>query len=267
LRNRPTHGLAALGLAAAVLARADLGEIRGRGVLRVIYVTANTAFPGESPFFAVKSGTALGFDAEVLDRFCKRYSLRMEAVAVPTHQAAFSALNTGKGDVLAGNITATESRRKVVEFTVEVLPTRYVVVSRKPTRVIQTLEELQAEKVGTTRGTSRHEATVEAGVPAANIDDTIPMDGVGEALRKGKITAAVLEAYAAMSYHRADPDIQLGMSVGPPQQLAYAVRREDPDLLRALNEHIASARASPVWVQLINRHFGAIGAEMLKKTR
>jgi ABC-type amino acid transport substrate-binding protein len=268
MRQKLTPGLAALGLVAGLApARADLPEVKARGVLRIVYVTQNTAFPGESPFFAVKSGTATGFDAEVLDRFCKRHSLRMEAVAVPNHQAAFAALLTGKGDVLAGNITATESRRKLAEFTVEVLPTRYVVVSRKPHRVVRSVDDLRTEKVGTTKGTSRHEATLEAGVPVANIDDSLPIDGVGDALRSGRITAAVLEAYAAASFVRADAAIQLGVYLGPPQTLAYALRREDGALLKALNEHISAARASPLWVQLLNRHFGSIATDMLKQTR
>jgi ABC-type amino acid transport substrate-binding protein len=97
-------------------------------------------------------------------------------------------LKQGKGDVIAGGFTDTESRRKQIEFTAEVFPTRTVVITRKPRPPIQTLEQLRAEKVGTIKGTFMVEELSALGV--SGVDDSIASGGLPEALRAGRITAA-----------------------------------------------------------------------------
>lgn len=76
----------------------------------------------------------------------------LEVVPVAAWDALIPELLAGKGDLIAGRFTVTESRRKLIAFTSEVFPTRNVVLTRRPHRVVETLAELRQEKVGTVKG-------------------------------------------------------------------------------------------------------------------
>ena len=88
-------------------------------------------------------------------------------------------------------------------------------VTRKPRRPVQTVEELREEQVGTIRATSMTEIVALARVPPANIVDTFASGGLPAGLREGQITAAVLGLEDALVAQRADPALQLGASSAP----------------------------------------------------
>jgi ABC-type amino acid transport substrate-binding protein len=240
---------------------ADLAEVKQRGVLRVLRMDVR----GTDEFFPLKSGDRLGFDREVLEGFTSLHRLRLEPVTVSSWDGLIPALLQGRGDVIAGRFTVTEARQKQVSFTSEVFPTRNVVLSRKPGRVVATLEELRVEKVGTIKGTSMAEAVAAADVP--HVVDTITTGKLPEALQTGQVTAVVLGVENAITAQRDDPAMQLGLFLGPPRSLAYAVRRTDAALLAALNEYIDNVRRTPTWSRLVVKYFGEAAPEILKKAR
>lgn len=251
-------------LAAAAPARADLDEVKTRGTLRVLAVLA--AKTGDE-FLNQSSGGAPGFDREILEGYARLHKVGVEVTPIASWDALVPALLAGKGDVIAGRVTVTESRRKVIGFTSEVFPTRHVVFTRKPHRVVTTREELLEEKVGTVKGTSMAEVIAQAGVPAARVDDTVPTGTLPIALKEGRITAAVLGVENAMAAQRRDPQIQLGMFLGAPGSLAYGVRREDAELLKSLSEYIDNFRRTPAWNRLVVKYMGEAAPEMLRRAR
>jgi ABC-type amino acid transport substrate-binding protein len=256
-------GLALIAAAlAAPLTAADLDEIRTRGRLRVAAVTSTV--PDE--FFSLATG-APGFDHEMLESFAKLQRLELQVVPIDSWDALVPALKEGKADVVAGRFTATEARRKLIDFTVEVFPTRNAVVSRKPHRVVQTLEQLRSEKVGTVKGTSMAEAVAAAGVPAENVDDGVASGSLPDALKQGRVTAAVLGLESAVTAQKLDPQIQIGLFLGKPGSLAYGVRKGDAKLLAELNQFLENVRRTPTWSRLVVKYFGEAGLDILKRAR
>jgi ABC-type amino acid transport substrate-binding protein len=256
-------GVSVLALSAvAAPARADWPDVQKRGSLRVL-VMLDTRRP---EFFSMKAGTP-GFDHEVLQGFASLHKITLDIKPVESWDALLPALEAGKGDVIAGRFTMTESRTKIVNFTAEVFPTRNVVINRKPRKPVATLEDLRAEKVGTIKGTSMAEAIAAAGVPAANVDDGLPAGSFGEALKSGRVSAAVWGIESAIALQREDPEIQLGLFLGPPRSLAYAVRKRDAELLKVLDGYIENLRKTPTWSRLVVKYFGAAAPEVLKKAR
>jgi hypothetical protein len=57
------------------------------------------------------------------------------------------------------------------------------------------------------------------------------------------------------------------MFLGPPRSLAYAVRKQDAELKRALDEYIGAFRRSPSWSRLVVKYFGEAAPDVLKKAR
>lgn len=96
-------------LAAGSAGADDLPELRTSGVLRVLAVDGSPVL------------------------------LRVSVVETPGWGSLLPWLLEGSGDVLAGGVTATPARARQIAFTSEVMPTRQVLVTRRPTRVLATL--------------------------------------------------------------------------------------------------------------------------------
>jgi len=259
----PRACLSLAALACAVNAGADLAEAKARGALRVIVMTPR----GRDEFFPVRPDPEPGFDREVLDGFAQLQRVKLQVVPAASWDALVPDLLAGKGDLIAGRFTVTESRKKLIAFTSEVFPTRNVVLTRRPHRVVRTVEELREEKVGTVKGTSLAEAVAAAGVPKPSVDETIPSGTLPDALKAGQVTAVVLGVENAISAQRVDPALQLGLFLGAPTSLAYGVRKGDVELRKALDEYIENLRRTATWSRLVVKYFGEMAPQVLKKAR
>jgi ABC-type amino acid transport substrate-binding protein len=242
---------------------ADLGELQKSGRLRVLCVLVED----EPEFFADPPGARPGFDREILEGWARMHKLSLEVVRQPSWDGLVPALLEGKGDVIAGRFTATESRRKRIAFTSETFPTRNVVISRKPRPPVTTEEQLRAGKVGMVKGTSLVEAAGELRLDRAQVDDQIPSGGLPEALRAGRVTAAIEELAGAIILRQRDPEVQIGMFLGPAGSYAMGVRREDAQLLSSLNDYVENLRKTPTWSRLVVKYFGEQAPEVLRKAR
>lgn len=252
--------LLVLTIAPALEAR-DLPEIQRRGVLRVLAVLVNQ----QDDFFSAQPGR--GFDRELLEAFAALTRVRLEVVPETTWDALVPSLLQAKGDLIAGRFTVTESRRNLIAFSSEAFPTRNVVLTRRPHRVVTSLEEFRTEKVGTVRGTSMAEAVTAAHVPPSHVDDAVPTGTLPAALKAGRVTAIVLGIENAIAAQRQDPDLQLGVFLGPPGSLAYGVRKEDTVLRQSLSDYIDNLRRTPTWSRLVVKYFGEAAPDILKKAR
>src|SRR5262249_17235588 len=145
--------------------------------------------------------------------------------------------------------------------------TRDVVVSRKPTPAVLTLEQLRSVKLGTVRGTTYADRLADARVPPANIEYVVKSLPFGDVLRSGRVAALVAGIEDALLIQQADPDVQLGMFLGPPQSLAFGVRKDAPALRDALDEYVSRIRKTQTWSRLVVKYFGPSAADVLKKAR
>jgi histidine transport system substrate-binding protein len=229
---------------------ADLPDIKSRGTLKVI------AQKGEAPeMFRFSEEEKPGFEREMIQGFARLHGLTVEPVQVPTTRDRIPALRRGDGDVIIG-IVDTAARRELVAFTEEVLPARHLVVTWRPHRVVQTVEEFGEEKVGVVQGTSWADAAVEAGVPLARMKLFPDRERVFAALEAGRITATVMTATDFLLATRPHPDLQGGIAVGAAGRAGWGVRKEDLELLDALDEYISNFRAGPSWNRLVLKYFG-----------
>ena len=257
-----TLALAVALLTAAPLSAADLADVKARGTLRVIVMPLSAT----DEFFPLPAGARPGFDRALLDGFVALHRIKLEVVAVEGWDNLIPALLQGRGDLIAGRFTVTDTRLKQIAFTSEVFPSRNVVLTRKPHAPVATVEALREEKVGTIKGSSMAEA-VRAVVPAPNVDDSFPPGGLPGALVAGKVSAVVLGVESAIAAQRQDQEMELGTFVGPPRSLAYGVRKQDAALLQALNEYIDNVRRTPTWSRLVVEYFGASAPDILRKAR
>jgi ABC-type amino acid transport substrate-binding protein len=237
-------------LVAPAVALADLDAIAARGSLRVL-----SGVNDDPAWFRAQGGDAPGFEREILEGFARVHKLRFEVVAVKSWADAIPMLVEGNGDLLAG-VNDTPARRRLVDFTIELLPARNVVVTRRPQPLILTTEALRTARVAVVPHTTWAEAIEAAGVPAARMVAVSDVPAAVEALRGGQSTATVADVLDVLLQQRRDRDLQMGMTLGGTLSSAWAVRKTDPELRRALDAYLSGLRSSPNWSRLLVRYFG-----------
>jgi membrane-bound lytic murein transglycosylase F len=231
-----------------------------RGVVRALVAADETP-----EMFALAESARPGFEREILEGFARLQKVKLEIVPIQGFDNIIPALLKGDGDVVCG-ILDTEARRRQVAFTVEILPSRLLAVSRRP-KLIPTLHDVAAERVGVVTGTAWGDAAVAAGVPASRIDSFAEMKGLLDALRGGKVTAAVMSLSDFVLLRGREPDLVPGPFLGEVKTAAWAVRKEDAALLHALDEYVENLRRTPSWGRLAVTYFGDDAISLLGRAR
>jgi ABC-type amino acid transport substrate-binding protein len=254
-------GWAVLGLG-GLAAAADLEQVRSSGVLRVIVAADESA-----ETFALTAGPDPGFERELIESFARVQGAQLEVVTVQGYADRIPKLLKGDGDVIVA-IFDTEDRRRLVDFTDEVMPTHNVAVTIKPAPVVSDLATLKAlPSVGAIKGAKPAEAAAEAGVGPSALRLFETRDGLLEALRAKQVAAVVLPISELALAVRESPDLQAGITVGPPGRVAWAVRKEDQALRAALDEHLLSVRRGATWSRLVVKYFGDHALAVLGRAR
>ncbi|MCM2255761.1 MAG: transporter substrate-binding domain-containing protein [Vicinamibacteria bacterium] len=255
---RPLPLLLALLLPATGVQALDLDEIKKRGTIRFVAAADEDAL-----MFSHQAGANPGFERELAEGFATLHKLKLEAYAAKSYDDRIPAVQRGDGDVIIG-IIETDARRKQVGFTAEVLPARHVVVSRKPATAIATVDAFKAlGKVGLLKGTTWAAAAMDAGLPAASVVSFDDRDKMIQALQSGAIEATVMSVSDAALQIKKDAQLQAGVVVGPVAKAAWAVRKGDAALQKALDEYIDNARKSGAWSRLVAKYFGEAALAVL----
>lgn len=222
---------------ARVERRGDLPEIRRRGMLRVI--TRNNA----ATFFLWR-GEQAGFEYELLREFAKQLGLHVEMVVAPDHETLFEMLARGAGDVAAASLPVDSTRH--ASDVVMTRPFSYVhdhLVARYDDDGLLGMEDLTGRTV-TVRRSSTHWRTLERFRDAGlKLDlDAAPEDAESEmliaAVGEGRIDLTVAASHVLdleLSYRT---DVRKAFTLRGPVPLGWAVRREDTELLAALDEFL-----------------------------
>lgn len=251
--------LCGLLLGASLASPADLAEIKSRGTLRVI------AAADEAPeTFSFTAGPNPGFDRELVEGFAKLHGLRVEPVKAKAYADRIPLLGRGEGDLIVA-IFDTEDRRKLVDFTLEVMPTHNVAVTLSSRPAVGSVAELAALRVGAIRGTKPADETIEAGVPASALRLFATQEEMTIALRAGTVDAVVLPISELVVISRDAKTLVAGITVGPRGKIAWAVRKQDPALRAALDDYLGNVRRSPSWSRLIVKYFGDQALQVLGK--
>jgi ABC-type amino acid transport substrate-binding protein len=254
-------GLALVAMWPPCLVRADLKEITARGTLKVL-----TSLGEQPEIFSFAATGEPGFEREILEGFARLHRVKLESVQVKSFDEIIGALNKGDGDLITG-IIDTPARRQAIDFTVAVLPSRHAVLTRKPFKLVETLDEFRKARVGVIPGTTWEAETVAAGVPRANLVPMADMNALLAELKSGKVQATVMALSDGTLAVRRDPALQIGLFLGAPGHSAFAVRKQDPELRRALDSYLTSLRKGTSYSRLIVKYFGNDALRVLGRVR
>jgi len=214
-----------------------------------VYVNGIDAnFP---PFaFVDKTGKPDGFDVAALDWIAKEMGFKV------THKpmdwdGIIPSLNAKKIDIIASGMSVTEARRKEVNFTEPYWKITQVLVAKKDSAATPETAMKDGQKIGVQRGTTEAKWIEENLIKAQGKKfelvyyDSAPL--AVEDVVNGRIVAAAMDDAPAKDAEKKKPVKIIGSFGMPDETFGYAVRKEDTELLKKLNEGLKKLQASPEW--------------------
>ncbi|HEU19749.1 MAG TPA: amino acid ABC transporter substrate-binding protein [Deltaproteobacteria bacterium] len=205
------------------------------------------------PFAYVdKNGVPDGFDVKAVDWIAKEMGFKV------THKpmdwdGIIPSLKARKIDFIASGMSVTDKRKQEVNFTVPYwVITQVLVVPKDSTLTVDQVFS-NGNKVGVQRGTSEatwmKENLIQKGKNFVLREyDSSPLSV--EDVVNGRIIAAAMDDSPAKDAVRKRPVKILGSFGMHDENFAYAVRKQDKELLKMLNEGLKKLMADPYWEEL-----------------
>jgi len=230
----------------------DLDGMIKRRMIRVLVVYSKT-------FFFVDKGTQRGVAYEAFRKFeedlnqkLKTRHLRVNVVFIPVaRDELLPALVEGRGDVAAANLTVTEGREKLVDFTDPLLTeVSEIVVAGPESPAIAAIDDLAGKEVFVRPSSSYFESLTELnarfkkeGKPEIKLKpapENLEDEDLLEMLNSGLIKLLVVDSHKARFWKQVFPDLTLheDVAVRSGGSIAWAIRDNSPKLKAELNEFV-----------------------------
>lgn len=266
----------------------DLEAIREDGVLRVLVTTDSTSY-------FLYRGTPMGYDYALLRRFAKEQDLRLEMVLVRDRDELLRRLDDGDGDIGAARLVPDYTDEAEVGYTVALFETHPVLVQREgppmdlaeetqealeedqafdpsslpefarprelSVRLIRRRSELDGQQVAVPEGSAYSERAVELfdleadDVEIVQVEDTESYEELIRHVSAGRLRLGASPRNLAELKESYFTNIVVYPTLGPTHQVAWAVRRNAPQLLTALNGFLAQDGELPRFDDLYDKYF------------
>lgn len=243
----------------------DLPHIIERGVLR-----ATTNFNSTSYF--VYRGEPMGFHLELLRLFAAHIGVELEIYATNNLEDNLQCLLAeNECDVVALDLAVTASRSRVIDFTVPHSQSRQVLVQRKPAnwlnmrsaeiedRLIRNPLDLSGRTVHVQRNSAYVERLNNLSDEIGGIIHVVEVDkGVEqliEMVANGEIEFTVSDEQLGRINQNYFNNLDARTAISFPQNLSWAVRKDTPLLLAALNEWMSNFITTSQFANIYNKYY------------
>lgn len=239
-------------IAATNAAAADLDAVMERGSVRV-------AVSPLSPFVIKdESGALSGFEIEATSAFARSLGLEVEYVEKPFCELAETVLS-GEADFIASGYSNTETRRRLLGFSLPYHDTEYyVAVDRRAMKKARTLRGLNRKDLAIGYQLGGVSGMVARGeFPGSNLKGFSSFPEIMKALEAGEIDGAVLfEPYIAMAENIKDRNYRVPHEFALMRTIeAYATDQEAEGLREVLNEYVLAQDLAGYWKDLEKKWF------------
>ena len=247
-----------------ILAAAVVTALGTTAVQAKEWKTVRFGIEGAYPPFSwtEPNGELRGFDVDMANALCKELDAKCQIVA-QDWDGIIPSLLARKYDAIIAAMSITEERKKRVDFTGKyaLIPNKFV--AKKGTEIDFTKDGLKGVKVGVQRATTHDKYLSD------NFDGSVEIVRYGSFddayldLKAGRIATVLGDASALeeglLNKPGGDGYEFIGPSLTDPKWFGdgfgIAVRKQDKDLTKQLDEAIKSLREKGIYQQIASKYF------------
>ena len=191
------------------------------------------------PYEFLRGQEIAGIDVEICRAVAKKLNRPFKAETVD-FDSVIPAVISGKADLAAAGITVTEDRKKNVDFSIPYVKTGIVVIYKK-SNPFKNIEQLKGKKIGVQGGTTSETFVLEQ-LKQEPERSKSPAEAVA-ALKSGRVEFVIADIDPAKNCVKGAADLALSDFITS-EEYAVAIRKGQPELLKAIDETIAELKAS-----------------------
>ena len=262
----------------------DLAGIKERGELVVLA-------PYNSTTYFLYRGEPLGYEYELLQAFAREQGVALKMKVVTDRKSLYSMLNNGDGDLAASRLVPTEADKALVSFSRELYRTEPALVQQEvpaaeakmPEAAKQALQpgpeeplpeelELQARRIkrpaqlaGETvhlPEKSPYTATlielsdeITGEIHVVELGGKLGDETLAQKVASGEVEFTVMQTNVAELKEAEFKNLKVRPVVGRAHGVAWAVRRNAPELLAGLNAWIEDKQNGTLFDRLYRKYF------------
>lgn len=242
----------------------DLAQIRERGTLVVLA-------PYNSTTYFIYRGEPLGYEYELLQAFARELGVALKMIVVTDRKSLLPLLNSGEGDLVASRLVPTAEDEAHASFTRALYRTEPALVQQESSpdtagsgtekaleqgpanplpevdiqaRLISQPAQLAGETVYLPEKSAYRRTLVELADEVSGDIHVIEASGemqdeaLAQKVARGEVEFTVMQSNLAELKEAEFKNLRVRPVLGRAHSVAWAVRRNSPDLLGALNEWI-----------------------------
>jgi membrane-bound lytic murein transglycosylase F len=261
----------------------DLAEIKERGQLVVLA-------PYNSTSYFLYRGEPLGYEYELLQAFAKEQGVPLKVIVATDRKSYYALLNAGDGDIVAARLVPTEEDKRDVAFTRELYRTEPALVQQElppekanmPEAAEKALQpapeeelpdvELQArritrpsqlagetvtlpEKSAYRRTLLELEDNISGDINIVETSGKIEDEALAQKVAKGEVEFTVMQGNLAELKEAEFSNLKVRPIVGRSHSVAWAVRKNAPELMNELNRWIEEKKNGALFDRLYKKYF------------
>lgn len=231
----------------------DSGESKKDSKDTLVMAT-NAEFP---PYEFHEGDDVVGIDADIARAIAEEMGMELK-IEDMAFDSIIPAVTSGKADFGAAGMTVTEDRKKNVDFT-DTYATATQVIIVKEGSDIAGPDDLTGKKIGVQLGTT-------GDIYADDIEDAeVERYNKGfeavQALTQDKIDAVVIDGEPAKEFVAEAEGLKILDEAFTEEEYAIAVAKDNDDLLKKMNEALASLKDSGKIDEIVAKYISADKAE------
>src|SRR6267378_7857269 len=258
----------------------DLPDIKHSGTLTVLA-------PYNSTTYFIYRGEPLGYEYELLQSFAKAQGLDLKMVVVADSKSLFSILNSGEGDIAANRIVPTPDNETDVSFTRALYRTEPVLVQQDEppakagkgtekalapgpadqtpevdiqARLITKPSQLAGKTVTLPEQSPYNRTLVELSDEISGEIHVVEMgalqdEALAQKVAKGEIEFTVMQKNLADLKEAEFKNLKVRPIISRSHSVAWAVRKNSPELMQALNDWIEKKQNGSLFDKLYQKYF------------
>lgn len=253
----------------------DLEAIKERG-----YITA--LIDNNSFSYFIYKGRSMGYEYELLSLLAKHLKVELKLKVISGVDKGISDLNSGEGDILAFPLTVTTERTNYINFSNPLFNSYQVLVQRKPEnwstltqqqidkQVIRDPHLLMGKEVHVMKSSSFAERMknlsneMDGEILIVEDSANAESESLIEQVALGNIEYTVADHPIAQVNANYYPNLDVSTIVSAPQQIAWSVRKNSPELLTVINQWLVKIKKEPTFMVIHKRYFKSPRTSLLR---
>ena len=214
-----------------------------------IYVGTNAEF---APFEFLEDGKTVGFDMDLIDAISKEIGVEIE-IKDMAFDGLLPALQAKKIDMIIAGMTATDERKKAVNFTDSYYKANQVIITGENAEDIASFDGLKGKKVGVILGFTGD--VVVSDIEGAKVEKYNASYAAIMDLKAGKIDAVVLDVEPAKNFVKNNEGLKITSAKGEEEEYAIAVSKDKTELLEKVNKALVTLKENGTYDELLKKWF------------